>query len=113
MAEDIRLFKLVTGEIIIGNYDADVDIVDDVATLQSVPMQGGGMQMMIVPYGVPFENTLCGKIEGNNILYRYQELPAEIKEKYIEVRETIKTKGGMGTLQFGAKPAETSKIIKN
>ncbi len=115
MAEDIRLFKLVTGEVVIGNYDANTDSVGEVAQLQSVPLKQGGVQLMIIPYGVPFENVLCGTIEGRNILYRYQETPQEIKEKYFEVRTNIASHGGMGKLQFGANPTAdaSTKAVKN
>ncbi len=109
MAQDIRLFKLVTGEIIIGKYDAEKDVVNEVATLQSMPVQQGGVQMMLLPYGIPFENTLCGSIEGKHFLYRYENTPQEIKDKYLEVSINISTNGGMGKLQFG-KPNDSGLI---
>ena len=45
MAYDIRLMKLVTGEMVIGKYDAEKDCLNEVASLQSIPTQQG-MQMM-------------------------------------------------------------------
>ncbi len=111
MAQDIRLFKLVTGEIVIGKYDAEKDVLHEVATLQSVPAQQGGVQMMLLPYGIPFENTLCGTLEGKHFLYRYTETPQEIKDKYLEVSINISTNGGLGKLQFG-QPAAKSNLIK-
>ena len=54
MAYDIRLMKLVTGEMVIGKYDAEKDCLNEVASLQSIPTQQG-MQMMLLPYGYPFE----------------------------------------------------------
>ncbi len=114
MAEDIRLFKLVTGEVVIGNYDANTDSISEVAQLQSAPLKQGGVQLMIIPYGVPFENTLCGTIEGKNIIYRYQETPQEIKAKYLEVSANITAQGGMGKLQFGVNPPPAQeKVVKN
>ncbi len=110
MAQDIRLFKLVTGEIIIGKYDAEKDMVTEVATIQSVPLQQGGVQMMLLPYGIPFENVLGTSIEGKHFLYRFTSIPQEIKDKYLEVSINISTHGGMGNLQFN-KPEE-SKLIK-
>ena len=62
MAYDIRLMKLVTGELIIGKYDADKDCLNEVATLQTVPTQQG-VQMMLLPYGYPFEPDFTGSIE--------------------------------------------------
>ena len=46
MAYDIRLMKLVTGEMVIGKYDAEKDCLNEVASLQSIPTQQG-MQMML------------------------------------------------------------------
>lgn len=74
MAYDIRLMKLVTGELIIGKYDADKDCLNEVATLQTVPTQQG-VQMMLLPYGYPFEPDFTGSIEGKNFLYRYANTP--------------------------------------
>ena len=48
MAYDIRLMKLVTGELIIGKFDAEKDCLNEVATLQTVPTQQG-VQMMLLP----------------------------------------------------------------
>lgn len=66
MAYDIRLMKLVTGEMVIGKYDAEKDCLNEVASLQSIPTQQG-MQMMLLPYGYPFEpnftGTSCKKAE--------------------------------------------------
>ncbi len=113
MAYDVRLFKLVTGEIVIGKYDEKSDTVNDVATLQSVPMQQGGVQMLILPYGYPFENTFCGSIESKNFIYRYKDTPVELQDKYLETATNLTVSGGMGKLQFGANPnADASKIIK-
>ena len=41
MAYDIRLMKLVTGELVIGKYDAEKDCLNDVAAIQSIPTQQG------------------------------------------------------------------------
>ncbi len=110
MAQDVRMFKLVTGEIVIGKYNAEKDEVTEVATIQNVPLQQGGMQMMLLPYGIPFENVLGCCIEGKHFLYRFEKFPQEIKDKYLEVSINIATQGGMGQLQFN-KPGE-SKLIK-
>ena len=84
MAYDIRLMKLVTGELIIGKYDADKDCLNEVATLQSVPTQQG-VQMMLLPYGYPFEPDFTGSIEGKNFLYRYANT-ADASWGYIGLR---------------------------
>ncbi len=113
MAYDVRLFKLVTGDIIIGKYDEKKDIVTDVASIQSVPMQQGGVQMLILPYGYPFENKFCGSMEGKHFIYRYAETPSELQDKYLETVTNITVSGGMGKLQFGQAPTGgDSKLIK-
>ncbi len=115
MAYDVRLFKLVTGEVVIGKFDEAKDMVTDVATLQSVPLKQGGVQMVILPYGYPFENNFGGSIEGKNFLYRYKDAPTELQDKYLETVTNITVSGGMGKLQFGqGQPpaAGDSKIVK-
>ena len=93
-----------------GKYNEKKDIVTEVATLQSVPMKQGGVQMMLMPYGMPFENILGGEIEGKHIIYRYSEAPQELKDKYMEISEKISKNGGLGQLQFGTK--DTTNIKK-
>ncbi len=100
MASDIRLFKLVTGEVVIGEYDASTDTVSAVCSVQRANTKDGGMQLIMVPYGVPFETTLGGAIEGKNILYRYMETPQELQDKYTEIIENIKKAGSIGKLEF-------------
>ena len=83
-AYDIRMMKLVSGEIVLGKYDAEKDQLTDVAQLQNVPTQQG-MQMLITPYGFPFENKFHAVMEGRFILYRFSDTPKELQDKYIEV----------------------------
>ncbi len=111
MEQDIRLCKLVTGEVVIGKYDAAQDVLTSVATIQTAPLKQGGVQMMLLPYGVPFENTLCGSIEGKHFLYRYSAAPQEIINKYLEVSSNIEKNGGLGKLQFGT-PAQQPEAAK-
>ena len=72
MAYDIRLMKLVTGELVIGKYDQEKDCLNDVAAIQSIPTQQG-VQMMMLPYGYPFEPNFSGTLEGKTFLYRYAD----------------------------------------
>ena len=61
MSKPIRLFKLVTGELVLGKFDEEANMLEDVAIIQVVPTQQG-VQMMMLPYGYPFEqelNTSC------------------------------------------------------
>ncbi len=100
MAYDIRLVKLVTGELVIGKYDAEKDALNDVGLMQIVPAQQG-VQMMMLPYGYPFEPEFSGSISGEHFLYRYKDTPQELQNKYIEAATNLTVAGGMGKLQFG------------
>lgn len=103
MAYDIRLMKLVTGELVIGKYDAGKDCLNDVAAIQSVPTQQG-VQMMMLPYGYPFEPEFEGSLEGKNFLYRYANTPKELQDKYIEACTNLTVAGGLGRMQFSSEP---------
>lgn len=100
MAYDIRLMKLVTGELVIGKYQEDSDTLTDVAAIQTIPAQQG-VQMMMLPYGYPFEPDFDGKIEGKYFIYRYANTPKELQDKYIEACTNLTVSGGLGKLQFG------------
>lgn len=103
MAYDIRLMKLVTGELVIGKYDAEKDCLNDVAAIQSIPTQQG-VQMMMMPYGYPFEPEFDGSLEGKNFLYRYANTPKELQDKYIEACTNLTVAGGLGRMQFSSEP---------
>lgn len=100
MAYDIRLMKLVTGELVIGKYNEGKDSLSDVAAIQTIPSQQG-VQMMMLPYGYPFESEFNGSIEGKFFLYRYSGTPKELQDKYIEACTNLTVAGGLGKLQFG------------
>ena len=101
MAYDIRLMKLVTGELVIGKYDEASDSIKDVAAIQTIPSQQG-VQMMMLPYGYPFESDFKGSIEGRHFIFRYTSTPKELQDKYIEACTNLTTAGGLGKLQFGS-----------
>ncbi len=103
MAYDIRLMKLVTGELVIGKYDQEKDCLNEVAAIQSIPTQQG-VQMMMLPYGYPFEANFSGTLEGKTFLYRYADTPKELQDKYIEAITNLTVAGGLGKLQFGSAP---------
>lgn len=112
MAYDIRIMKLVNGDIVIGKYDAEKDALNEVAILQTVPTQQG-VQMLILPYGYPFEPEFNGTITGNFFMYRYEKTPEELQNKYIEAATNLTVAGGLGNLQFGAATGGgTSGLIK-
>lgn len=103
MAYDIRLMKLVTGELVIGKYEESSDSLKDVAAIQTIPSQQG-VQMMMLPYGYPFEPDFNGVIEGKFFIYRYAATPKELQDKYIEACTNLTVAGGLGKLQFGNAP---------
>ena len=92
-----------------GKYDAEKDCVKDVATLQTVPTQQG-VQMMMLPYGYPFESDFSGTIEGKHFMFRYKDAPQELQDKYLEACTNLTVAGGMGKLQFGAPPSGSGLI---
>ena len=93
MAYDIRLMKLVTGELVIGKYDQEKDCLNDVAAIP-----------MMLPYGYPFEPNFSGTLEGKTFLYRYADTPKELQDKYIEASTNLTVAGGLGKMQFGSGP---------
>lgn len=105
MAYDIRLVKIVTGELVIGKYNAQEKALTDVAIMQTVPSQQGGVQIMLLPYGYPFEQEFIGKIEEKHFLYVYSNVPQEMADKYLETSSNITLKSG------GLDPNPASGII--
>ena len=93
MAYDIRLMKLVTGELVIGKYDQEKDCLNDVAAIQSIPTQQG-VQMMIMPYGYPFDSAFDGSIAFSHILFEYKSCPEELKTKYMEACSNLTLSSG-------------------
>lgn len=111
MAYDIRLMKLVTGELVIGKYDQEKDCLNDVAAIQSIPTQQG-VQMMMLPYGYPFEQEFEGVISARHFLYEYKRLPDDLETKYFEACTNL-TLSGSGLHLAGTNPAgKVSSIIK-
>lgn len=93
MAYDIRLVKIVTGELIIGKFDADADALTDVAIMQTVPTQQG-VQLMILPYGYPFEQEFTGRIAAKHFLYEYSKVPQDVQDKYLEACSNLSLSSG-------------------
>lgn len=93
MAYDIRLVKIVTGELIIGKFDAQADALTDVAIMQTVPTQQG-VQLMILPYGYPFEQEFTGRIDHKHFLYEYESVPQDVQDKYLEACSNLSLSSG-------------------
>ncbi|MDR2488933.1 MAG: hypothetical protein LBD42_05535 [Desulfovibrio sp.] len=93
MAYDIRMVKLVTGEIAIGKYDAAAGLIGDPAVLQTVPTQQG-VQMMLMPFGYPFDNAFSGSVALQHVLFEYKSCPEELKTKYLEACSNLTLSSG-------------------
>ena len=93
MAYDIRLVKLVTGELVIGKYDAEAHALNEVAIMQSVPTPQG-VQLMMLPYGYPFDPEFTGRIEGKHFLFEYKRTPQEVQDKYLEASSNLSLSSG-------------------
>lgn len=100
MAYDICMVKLVTGEMVLGKCDKEAGEIKDPAVLQTIPTQQG-VQMMLMPYGYPFENDFTGSLSLSHVLYTYQNFPEELKTKYMEAISNLTlSSGGLGGLDL-------------
>ncbi len=88
MPYDIRLVKLINGESVIGKWSDDGKTITDPAVLQTVPSQQG-VQMMLLPFGYPFEQEITGEISTAHVLYEYKKAPEELKTKYLEAASNL------------------------
>ena len=93
MAYDIRMAKLVTGEITIGKFDAEASVINDPAVLQTMQTQQG-VQMMLVPFGYPFDTSFDGSIAYRHILFEFKTCPEELKTKYLEACSNLTLSSG-------------------
>jgi hypothetical protein len=114
MAYDIRLVKLVTGDMVLGKWIEERGIIQDPAVLQTLPTAQGGVQMLLLPFGYPFDMDIDGEIDGRHILYQYKNVPEELKTKYLEASSnlTLATPGGLDLSGLGGKVADFGKLIK-
>ncbi|WP_462324510.1 hypothetical protein [Desulfoplanes sp.] len=101
MALEIRLVKLINGDMVIGKWDVENNKIQDPATLQTIPTQQGDVQMMLLPFGYPFDNEIGGEISMNHVMYEYRTVPEELKTKYMEASSnlTLSTPGDLKNLE--------------
>ncbi len=85
--DNIQLVKIVTGEMVIGVREGDK--LEGVAMVQIVPISSNDMQIAILPYGFPFEETVEGVISANHIVYTFESVSEDLVNKYIETRSNI------------------------
>jgi hypothetical protein len=107
MAYDIRLVKLITGDLVLGKWVEAERKIKDIAVIQTLPTQSGGVQMVLLPFGYPFENEITGEISLDHVIYAYKTFPDELKTKYLEAVSnlTLSTPGDLRRLQSMARPA--------
>lgn len=111
MAYDIRMVKLVTGETVLGKYDPAAAVINDPAVLQTVPTQQG-VQMMLAPFGYPFDAEFTGSIAWAHVLYEYKTCPEELKTKYMEACSNLTlSPGGLSGLNLRGGSGSGSGLI--
>ncbi|MBI4806405.1 MAG: hypothetical protein HY795_14320 [Desulfovibrio sp.] len=88
MPYDIRLVKIINGETVLGKFDEATQGLKEVAILQTVPTQQG-VQMVLLPFGYPFETEIGGEIKPEHILYTFKTFPEELKNKYLEATSNL------------------------
>ena len=87
---------------VLGEFDAAGRSIKAPAALQSLPTQQG-VQMMIMPYGYPFEQGFSGSIAAEHFLYEYKNVPREVQDKYLEACSNLSLSSG------GLNPVPSSK----
>ncbi len=99
MSYDIRLVKMVTGETVIGKFNEDK--IEEPAIIQTVPAQQG-VQIMLLPYGYPFDQEMGGELSMQHVIFEYKKCPEDLKTKYLEATSNITlSSGGLGDLGGG------------
>ena len=112
---DIRLVKLVNGDMVLGKWNEEKGVITDPAILQTIPTQQGGMQMLLLPFGYPFDQEMTGEIDLKHVIYQYKTVPEELKTKYLEATTnlTLSAPGGLGNLGgMGGGASDFSKFLK-
>ena len=93
MNYDIRLAKLVSGDMIVGKFDEAGKKIEDPAAIQAMPTQQG-TQMVLLPFGYPFDQEMHGQISMEHVLFEYKNCPEELKTKYLEALTNISLSSG-------------------
>ncbi len=88
MAHEIRLVKIVSGDIVIGKWVEEEGKLKDPAILQTLPTQNG-ISMALMPFGYPFDSSIEGEISKDHIIYWYKNMPQELESKYLEASSNL------------------------
>lgn len=94
MSDNIKLLKLVSGDMVVGKIDETGTKIIDPAAIQAMPTQQGGSQMVLLPFGYPFDQEMHGEIAMSNVLFEFKNCPEELKTKYIEAVTNISMSSG-------------------
>lgn len=89
MALEVKLAKLVSGDMVLGKWEENEGKIKEPASLQTIPTQQGGVQMALLPFGYPFDTDLHGEISAEHVLYWYKNVPEDLKNKYWEASSNI------------------------
>ena len=111
---DIRLVKLINGDMVLGKWMENERKIKDVAMLQTLPTQQG-VQMVLLPFGYPFETDVEGEISFDHVLYKYNKFPDELKTKYLEActKLTISSPADLTNLRnTGGNISDISRLLK-
>ncbi|MDR0454552.1 MAG: hypothetical protein LBH05_07060 [Deferribacteraceae bacterium] len=98
MQYDVKLVKLVSGDTVMGNYDAENKTLNDVVIIQAVPAVTGSVQLAMLPFGFPYEEEINAKLDERHIMYQYAKIPEELKNKYLEAKSNIKIASSLNTI---------------
>ena len=105
----IRFVKLVTGEIIMGTYNEQNNVLEDIALIQVVP-SANGIQIAIVPYGFPFEEKISGSMAMDKVVYEFSDIPSDIESKYVQAKSNITISSSMPGADLGA-ASSSDKVV--
>ncbi len=115
MAHEIKLVKLVTGDLVIGKWIEEEGKLKDPAILQTIPTQNG-ISMALMPFGYPFDHEIQGEISKEHVVFWYKSIPSELETKYLEASSnlTISTSSDLKNLENlmggGAKKGKVTNI---
>ncbi|WP_243546709.1 hypothetical protein [Pseudodesulfovibrio tunisiensis] len=101
MSYDIKLVKLVSGDTVIGKFLPEENKIEEPAIIQTVPTQQG-VQMMLLPFGYPFDSEMEGEISMDHVMFQYKTCPEELKTKYLEAATNLTLSSGGLNLGGGA-----------
>ncbi|MDD6088656.1 MAG: hypothetical protein PUB69_05030 [Desulfovibrionaceae bacterium] len=113
MAKPIRMFKLISGEIVIGKYDEESGNLEDLGTIE-IAGTASGPQMMLIPYGYPFEQEFSGSVHSSFFMYEFTRIPEGLDTQYLEACSKLsiaRSSGLYGTGGSGGNPAGGSGLI--